>query len=137
MFHTYKYVSYTYQYVPLHRIRIWHVFWLCGTYAYVVAYFCTYWYIAVRIGTYWYNSYLVCISCLCVHIWHIYMVLYVVVRILNIQIHTTMCQTLNTYQYVPHVYVPLRTTTCQHPNTYHYVLSSTYQYVPKYVPIVK
>ena len=127
----------TYQYVPLHCIRIWHVFGLCGIYAYVVAYSSTYWYVAVCIGTYWHNSYLVCIQCLSVHIWHIYIVMYVVVRIMYIQIHTTMSQTLITYQYVPNLYVPVRTNTCQQPNTYQYVQSSTYQYVQKYVPRVK
>jgi hypothetical protein len=60
-FLTYQYVSDTYQYVPLHRIRIWHVFWLCGIYEYVVANFSMYWYVAVRTGTYWINAYLVCI----------------------------------------------------------------------------
>ena len=59
----------------------------------------------------------------------------VVVRIVYIQIHTTMSQILTTYQYVPHLYVTIRTNTCQQPNTYQYILSSTYQYVHKYVPI--
>ena len=65
------------------------------------------------------------------------MVLYIVVRIVYIQIHTTMSQNVTTYQYVPHLYVSIRTNTWQQPNTY--VIRTTFSrntyHIFKYVPL--